>query len=85
MTAREIIEDNGYEDVVIFENPSYDTAFIGVSHDGRAVYDFDKMIEYLMDTDEMSFDDAIDFIDYNTIRSLSYVREAPIVVYSLNE
>ena len=39
MTAEEKIQDAGYEDVVILSNYSYDSALIGVTEDGRAVYD----------------------------------------------
>lgn len=85
MTAREIIEDYGYEDVLIFENPSYDSAFIGVSEDNRAVYDYDKMVLFLMDKEGMTSEDAVDFISYNTIRSLPYYKGSPIVVYSISE
>ena len=48
-TARQIIEDNGYENVVIFENESYDSALIGISHDNRAIYSYDKMVEWYME------------------------------------
>lgn len=85
MTAREKIENAGYEDIVIFDNPSFDDALIGVSTDDQAVYDFEKMVECLMAEDGMSYEEAAEFIDYNTIRSLPYVEGAPIVVYAIEE
>ena len=84
MTARELIEDCGYEDVVIFENPSFNDAFIGISEDNRAVYEYELMVESLMNEDGMSWEEAAEFIDYNTIRSLPYTASAPIVVYRLS-
>lgn len=45
---REALADEGYEDTVVFENPSYDTAIIGVSYDGRAIYDYELM-NYMAD------------------------------------
>lgn len=45
MTARELIEEFEFEVVIIFENPSYDSAFLGVSEDNRAVYDYSEMVE----------------------------------------
>jgi hypothetical protein len=36
MTPKEYCTDFGYEDVILFEG--YETAFLGVSTDGRAVY-----------------------------------------------
>lgn len=44
MTAAEKIEAAGNDDVIIFDNPSYDDALVGVTEDGRAVYDYDKMV-----------------------------------------
>jgi hypothetical protein len=54
-----------------------------VSEDGRVVYDYNLMIESLMQSDNMTYDEASEFIDYNTIRALPYMGEkAPIVMYS---
>lgn len=84
MSNREILYDLGYEDSVVFENPDYDEAIIGVSHDGRVIYDMDLMVEHLMIHDGMTEMDAVDFIDYNTARSIPYAGEyAPIIMYRL--
>ena len=83
--VRRLIEDYDYEDVVIFSNPDYASAFVGISEDNRAIYDFDKMVEFLMNEDGISSTEAIEFIEYNTIRALPYVGEkAPIIMYSLS-
>ena len=37
--ASDIIIDAGFEDVIIFSDPSYDTALIGVTIDNEAVYE----------------------------------------------
>lgn len=81
MTAREKLEERGLDDVVIFENPSYDEAFVGMSEDNRAIYDFDKMVECL----DMPAEEAIEFIEYNTIRALPYFTGAPIILYRVEE
>lgn len=83
MTNREILCDMGYESSVIFENPSYDSAIIGISEDERVIYDYDKMIKYLVTEDGMTIEEASDFISYNTIRSLPYVDNHPIIMYNL--
>lgn len=85
MTSEEKLLDMGYEDVVILQNYSYDDALIGVTEDNRAVYDFDKMVAWLMETEGFTQDDAIDWIEYNTIRALGYAGSgAPIIMYPLN-
>ena len=83
MTAAEKLLEAGYEDVVILENYSYDDALVGVTEDGRAVYDFDKMAAWLMEKKGMTVFEAIDWIEYNTIRALPYIPDAPIIMYSL--
>lgn len=78
---KEYIEDHGYDSVMLFESPDYHDAFIGISTDDRAVYSFSRMVESLMAEDGMSEDDAIEFIEFNTIRALPYMgSESPIVV-----
>lgn len=82
MTASERLADAGYEDVLIFDNPSYDDALIGVTTDDRAVYDFDKMVDWLIGHSDMEEHEAVEFIEFNTIRALPYYgAEAPIVIY----
>ena len=86
MTNREILCDMGYEESIIFENPDYDSAIVGVSDNGEVIYDFDKMVQHLVEHDNMTAEEAADFICYNTIRSLPYVGEgAPVIMYSLWE
>ena len=82
--VKEYLCEHGWEETIVFENPDYASAFIGVSTDGRAVYNFDLMIGALMDEDGMEYDEAIEFIEYNTVRALPYIGEmAPTVVYPL--
>lgn len=86
MTNREILNDLDYENLVVFENPDYDEAIIGVSHDDRVIYDYDKMIEHLMNAEHMSIEDAADFISYDTMRALPYAGEnAPIVMFGIEQ
>lgn len=81
MTSEEKLLYMGYENVVIFQNYSYDAALIGVTEDNRAVYDFDKMVAWLMETEGFTQDEAIEWIEYNTIRALGYAGEgAPIIM-----
>ena len=84
MKAEEKILDAGYEDVVILSNDSYDDALVGISDDGRAIYDYELMIKWLMDNEQFTETEAVEWIDYNTIRALPYAGEkAPIVMYKL--
>ena len=82
MSAEEKLLDAGYEGIKYLTNYSYDDALIGVSHDGRAVYDYNLMIDWLMREEGWSDNEAIEWIEYNTIRALPYFGEgAPIIMY----
>ena len=86
MTARERLESEGYTDVLIFENFSYDSALIGVTTDNRAVYDYDDMVTFLVEQEGFNVDEAVEWIDYNTIRALGYAGyDAPIIVQRLHD
>lgn len=82
--AEQILLDNGYEGIKFLTDYSYDTALIGVSDDNRAIYDYDKMVEWLMDTEGWDEMDAREWIDYNTLRAVPYFgSDAPIIMYPL--
>ena len=86
VTVEEKITDAGYEDVVVFANDEYSSAFLGVAEGARgvrAVYDYEAMVEWLMEHDGMTETDAIEWIEYNTLRALPYTAGAPLVLYRL--
>lgn len=86
MNAEERLLYEGYENVKYFTNYGYDDALIGVSDDGRAIYDYEKMIEWLMDEEGWTDEEAVEWIEYNTIRALPYFGEgAPIIMYPLHD
>lgn len=86
MTNKEKLEYVGLDNVIVFESPSYDTAMIGTTEDVRAVYDYQLMVEFLMNEDGMTSDDACEFIDYNTIRALHYGGyDLPIVIHRFED
>jgi hypothetical protein len=84
INAEERILNAGYEDVIYLTNYSYDDALIGISDDNRAIYDYNKMVEWLVVEESFTVEDAMEWIDYNTIRALPYMGEgAPIIMYPI--
>ena len=78
---RETLSDLGYDDAVLFDNPDFDNAVVGITTDGRVVYDYALMVKDLFERGGCSFEEAMDFIDYNSIRSAAYQPNGPIVFY----
>lgn len=70
------------EDVILFDNPSFDNSIIGTTQDGIVIYDYDLMVEELMKDDNIEDQtESMEFIDYNTLRAIPYAgSNAPIVL-----
>jgi hypothetical protein len=93
---REFVHQEGFDRVYFFDGSGSDyiTAVIGYdANSGRIIYDYNKMVEYLVDGGMVNDDpdyggpeiDAIEWIDYNTVRSLPYYKPSPIVLYRKEE
>lgn len=82
VSIEQYLYELGYEDVVCFKDYDYRTAIVGVTDDNRLVYDYDMMIDYLMEEDDFTYDEAVEWIDYNTIGSLHHDDDrCPIIMF----
>ena len=78
--------EHGYKETVFFTNPDFVDAILGISDDGRVVYSYSRMVESLMLGERMSYEEAAEFLDNNTIRSIPYMgKHRPIIVYGFLE
>lgn len=86
-SRREILVNLGLDESIVFENPSYDTAMVGYENGtNRIVYNFDAMVEDLMEQDNIDYEESVEFIEYNTLRALPYMGYlAPIVMYPIED
>lgn len=90
MTRQEInemVEDHGLEGAILLEGEEFDGGCIGWAEnadgDGVLVYSYEKLAAALSAAGYGSYDDACEFIEYNTLRSLPYAGpRAPIVVHT---
>jgi hypothetical protein len=58
----------------------FDEAIIGTDTNGRIVYNINKMIDILVERDEMEELEAIEYLEFNTL--FAYVGEmTPIYIY----
>ena len=69
----------------VFNVPSYDNSVLGLSDD-HVVYDFEQMVEEFMSEHQCTKEEAIEFLEYNTIRTLPYIEEKvrPIIIFNSN-
>ena len=83
MSVNQEIRNKLPPDAIVFDNHAYDNSIIGTTFDGRAIYDFDKMAEELMNDEGWSEEEAVEWLEYNAIRALPYAdKRAPIIVYA---
>jgi hypothetical protein len=88
---RDRIEEMTDMPFVVFSDPSFDSAIVGIIEGEddciRVVYDYDKMVESLtleFSESEDPLADAIEWIEFNTVRSIPYMgANAPVIMYGL--
>lgn len=80
-----LVEIVDAQELVFFDKPDYDSAIIGVDmRSDRVVYDYDLMITHLMSTDGFTYEEAIEFIDYNTLGAINPMSKDPIILYRID-
>ena len=97
MTKQEFIDAYGIEDGTIFleDWETYSKGIIGISHDHQhVIYSHNKLVdavaEYLLKKNDIPEDEAvnqaIEWIDYNTIRALPYMNEEfrPEIIFEVS-
>jgi hypothetical protein len=81
----EYLEAQGHEETVFFENPSFVKAITGITDSEQLIYDYNLMIEAAMEEEGWTAEESIEWIDYNTIRSIPYMgSNHPIVSLPIN-
>lgn len=68
--------------VKVFDDRAYDNSIVGITDGGVLVYDYEKMVEEIMEEDGCEEIEAVEWIEYNTMRALPYMGDgAPIVIH----
>lgn len=79
--SEETADEENKTGVYLYRNPDFKKALIGIDmQDGRAIYDYDLMIESLMEDEGWTYDEAVDWIGYNTLGTRSDTKRLPIVI-----
>lgn len=77
--------DMGYEETVLFENPTYRDAIVGISENGRLIYSERKILDYMIHEEGLDDEEALDNYSYNILRSLPYMgKMAPIIMSDID-
>lgn len=80
------IENEIEEGIMLFDASAYDKSIVGITDDGRAIYDFNKMVEEYAHDNACDETEAIEWIEYNTMRALPYAGpKAPEIIYPIED
>ena len=80
-----IADEDLLNQMIVLEGDEFANGAIGVTHDGHIVYSYERLVESLAKAYGSELD-AMEWIDYNTIRSLPYMEKdglAPVIMYEL--
>ena len=83
MTEFEELENVNKNLVYIGDTPEqYKKAILGVTVDGKnLIYSYDRLVELMMEENGWSYEDAVDWVESNTVRGCEYMGEnKPIIV-----
>jgi hypothetical protein len=77
------LAENELTETVFLENPDYVTAIVGITESFQLVYDYDLMIDHLIEHG-MEIDEAYDTLDYDTLGAISSMGDfRPIVMTNI--
>lgn len=76
--------DDG-EQPLILDNHAYDGSIVGITEAGSIVYSLESMIQEFMADEGCDYDEAVEWIEYNTLRAIPYMSGAGIPPTILEE
>ena len=92
INPEQILEDSGFdiellteEETMLYRNPDFASAIIGISSDYHVIYDYELMIEHLMKYDDMTYEESVEWIDYNTLGAYTSEGKMPIIMYPIKQ
>lgn len=81
----EYLTEREFTGTVYFTTPSFVKAIIGITESGQLIYDYNLMILAAMEEMGCECEEAIEWIEYNTLRSIPYMGDLhPIVMMPLD-
>lgn len=79
-----VMDQDELNKIIVLEGDEFADGAIGLTDDNCLVYSYDKLVESLSKI-YGSINDAIEWLEYNTIRSLGYMKKYGNVPYIIHE
>lgn len=78
-----VIDEDELNNIIVLEGDEFADAVVGITVNNELVYSYELIVKSLVEKCNISEDEAIEFIEYNTIRSIPYMSgygNAPIIL-----
>lgn len=59
----------------------YAGAVVGITDNNRVVYDYNKMVQIIMERDGITKQEAEEYLEYNELNTLSNKPYTPLIIY----
>ena len=83
--SSEIMDEDILDQMIVLEGDEFADGCIGYTDDYHLVYSYDKLVESLGNV-YGSEEDAIEWLDYNTMRAIPYMSNEglePIIIHEI--
>lgn len=83
MIADLIFDDEELNQIIVLEGDEFADGAVGLTDDNRLVYSYERLVESLAKA-YGSEEDAVEWLEYNTIRSLPYMSSygnTPLIIH----
>ena len=78
-----VIDEDELNKIIILEGDEFADGAIGLTEDNHVIYDYELLVESLMNHNNWTREEAIEWLDYNTLGSISYMAskgKEPIIM-----
>lgn len=83
MIADLVFDDEELNQIIVLEGDEFADGAVGLTDDNRLVYSYERLVESLAKV-YGSEEDAVEWLEYNTIRSLPYMSSygnIPLIIH----
>lgn len=88
MIADMVTDEEELDNIIVLEGDEFADGAIGITESNELVYSYSRLVKSLSEKTDMTEVDAMEWLDYNTIRSLPYMERhgnVPIIIHEFKE
>lgn len=79
----EVVDDGA---VILEPRDTYGKGVVGyIRESNRLIYSFELLVDALMEDNGLTYGEAVEWLEFNTIRACDYVSNAPLFEYDESE